>query len=174
MSLYFPTPLTKNGVYQCFICVPTHQLDYLTVVLICIASIISDVIFLSFIYIPLRPIYSPFMNSSHSALTSLYSYEFFLCLSHFSLFWSAWWHNSSIAILYSLVNNRYLIRSSEIVDRLFFFLLAYHPLLPSLFNKITRLLRTRTYSHTLSYPDYHTKYHFYISKYLSVNSYEFK
>ena len=74
MNFCFPTPLTTNGIYRCFTFCPNSlaRPDYLTLVLICIASILSDIIHLSYIYILLRPIYSPFMNSSQATLTSSY------------------------------------------------------------------------------------------------------
>ena len=56
MNFCFPTPLTTNGIYRCFTFCPNSlaRPDYLTLVLICIASILSDIIHLSYIYILLK------------------------------------------------------------------------------------------------------------------------
>lgn len=111
-SLFPSSTTSQNEIYQCFISVPTHQQDYLTVVVSRTALIITEVICSLLIYIPLRPIYSSFINSFQATLTSPYSEV--PC-------------DTTLALLFcSLVKNRYLTRISESVDRLFLLLLAYH------------------------------------------------
>lgn len=135
-----------------FIFVPAHQQGYVTIVLICTALNISKVLYLSFIYIsPTSANFFP-LYESQAILTVPYS------------------EVPRDRTLVLVIFYRYTTRTFWIIDRLFYFMLAYHPLLPSLHKKITKFLRTRTSSHASLYPDHDAKGHFNISKYFWVLS----
>lgn len=72
--IIFPLHYQHMKFIDDLIFVSTHQQDCVTIVLICIALIISKIIYLLFIYIPhiSKPISSPFMNFQATLVSPYY------------------------------------------------------------------------------------------------------